>query len=103
MYVVAGGYDGTSRLSSAAVLDLNNYSNTWSAVASLPESKYGAASVPFGDTFLIVGGSDGTSDYKTILEFDPVDMDWISRTEVLQDARNGAFAVTTSADYIACT
>ena len=60
-----------------------------------------ATSVPFGDTFLLVGGSDDTYQ-KTIYEFDPVGMDWLLRPEELKEERDAAFAVTTSAEYMGC-
>ena len=63
---------------------------------SLPYPIAGAAVVPFGDTFLIVGGApDGSleTSHASILEFEPDSETWIEREETLALARRDMFAV----------
>ena len=58
--------------------------------------KYGLT-VPYGNSFLVVGGRDGlseTDDLDTILEFDPNNMAWITRPESLERPRAFHFVTT---------
>ena len=85
--VIAGGLSaGNSDLASSEVYDIE--SQTWSTGPNLPSAWYVAASVPFGDTFLVVGGDKFSgSSSNNIYEFDPAGNSWITRQEKLSLAR----------------
>ena len=57
----------------------------WLPGPPLPKSIYQGASVPFGESFLIVGGHGNENG---ILYFDPVTVQWVERTEQLAVTRN---------------
>ena len=78
--VVAGGLSSNSiDLSSSEIYDIN--SQTWSTGPNLPSAWYLSTSVPFGDTFLVVGGVSSGSRSDDIYEFDPVANTWKTRIE----------------------
>ena len=56
--------------------------------------------VPFGDTFLIVGGDNYDTASDQILQFDPDTESWIVREERLEQGRSAHFAMwVNKADY----
>ena len=64
------------------------------ASSNLPYDITTPGSVPFGRTFLLVGGKTGTSVYQgTILEFEAETENWITRSEQLGTPR-GFLGVT---------
>ena len=74
----------------------------WSPGPNLPFPLEKAASVPFGNTFLLVGGNSDRNELQTILELDIVKMKWLVRSEELVEAREGAFAALTTMGYLGC-
>ena len=82
------------------MLDLETL--VWSSGPELPYKVFAATSVPLGDRFLLVGGETYGFFLNTIYEFDPLEMDWILRTEELQEARYAPFAAIASANYLGC-
>ena len=68
-------------------------SGTWSLGPPLPSPVGGGTVVTFEDSFMIVGGSGGSGNYETVLQFDPVNMDWIVRDQTLQLGRSFSFAI----------
>ena len=76
----------------------------WSYHTSWTEYRAGGMSVPYGDTFLVVGGEISSGDYSTeILWFNLDTEAWETRPEVVpsQTAYSAAFFVPNS--YIRCT
>ena len=91
--IVAGGRTSdASNIAQTRVQIFNVETREWSEGPELPDTlKYGEA-VPYGDTFLILGGQNLDSyDVGTILEFDPLSMAWITRSEVLSLPRSFFF------------
>ena len=104
VFIVAGGYGDAGYLDSVEILELSSL--TWSQGPNLPFPIIRAASVPFGDTFLIVGGiSNGDGEeLKTILEYDPVEEIWLVRPEELSIGRDYLHAVTAvNSNFINCS
>lgn len=99
--VVAGGftYDDKVRLYdlTTEILDLETL--TWSAGPETPGGRRlsSSVSVPFGDSFVVVGG-DTFDSQRRVHQFDPVNMTWIKREETLQNDRSNhaAFIVPNS-------
>ena len=101
VYVVAGGSNYEGYPVSSEIFDLS--SQTWSPGPDLPFPVLFATSVPFGDTFLVVGGIGDGEYLQSILEFDPVANDWIVRPERLSVGRDDRPAITVvDSDYIDC-
>lgn len=82
--VVAGGDNGDFDLASSEILNLETME--WRTGPDLPGSLAAAASVPYGDTFLVVGGYH-INELDQIYQFDPENEAWIERTEKLETAR----------------
>ena len=70
----------------------------WSAGPNLPRKCAYGVSVPFEDTFLVVGGYSSVS-LDQILQFDQETETWITRTEKLATGRHyfAAFMVPDNA------
>ena len=80
-------------ISSVEILDLSSLS--WRPGPPLPRAIRGAASVQFGDSFLVVGGQDGDgASLSSVYEYNPVDEEWALRAEELSLGRRGVPAVT---------
>jgi hypothetical protein len=102
--VVAGSYADTK---SVEVLDLDE--NVWRAGPDLPVATYlhAGASVPFGDTFLIVGGyGDGLAEERkllaSIIVYDPAAEDWVTLPQQLAEPRAFFTAVLVPDDFAEC-
>ena len=72
--------------------------DTWTIGPNLPSRREGPASVPFGDRFLLIGGTDfdapeGQKELDSIVELDPVNMVWLERPEKIKIPR-GELAAT---------
>ena len=91
LMVTAGGTDALTN-----ILDLDTLE--WKTGLDLPNAAIHAASVPYKNTFLVVGGNDGGF-LDTIYEFHPETEVWITRSETLMTARHAhtAFLVPDSA------
>ena len=74
-YIVIAGGDSSDQYTSSDIFDFDTM--TWTAGPTLPNDVCYAANVQYGNTFLKVGGYCS----NTILEFDPICMDWIVRDE----------------------
>lgn len=87
---MTGGQSSFGYQSSTISLDLSN-PNQWGNEADLPQALERGASVPFRNSFLVVGGfkNEGAEYYSDfIYEFDPDDSNaWITRTERLTVGR----------------
>lgn len=97
--IVAGGLEGEDQTD---IYDFNL--GAWLPGPLLPYNMYGGESVPFMDTFLIVGGSVyGGGLLNTVLEYDPVNIAWINRTETMDDARRHFAAFMVPDGYVTCS
>ena len=85
--VVAGGYDGSFYSDVTEIFHLQT--QTWSTGDNLPVEIRDGASVPFEDSFLIVGGysSNGGGYLDTIHYFNPLLQKWETRDETMKDGR----------------
>ena len=84
---MAGGLNG-NELSSTEMLNLDS-ADQWTNGPNLPIGLRWGASVPFKDTFLIVGGLDINSNQSPyIYEYDVRNEAWIMRDERLTTARD---------------
>ncbi len=60
---------------------------------SLPHRVFGASAVPFGETFLLVGGrTDLTTKLDTIYQYEPDGDNWRLLPAKLREAREGSTA-----------
>lgn len=99
--VIAGGRnDGTSTI-------LNLDTMTYRPGPDIPNvlELYYANSVPFGNTFLMVGGTeDGISSrLNTIYEFDTTNENWIVRPETLKTGDWAMTAFMVPDTYVQCS
>lgn len=97
--VVTGGVDaGQLYLDSTEIFDLVDMS--WSAGAPLPQPIHSAAAVPYGNTFLLVGGNTGdAADLETILEYDDANGAWPPKDAKLGTARNAHVVISLPNDF----
>ena len=94
--VVAGGNDEVQSTVLSSVMMFDTATNRWADGPALPFPLTYATVVPTERSFLILGGSNYNSgDYfDTILEFDPLNMEWIVRDETLSAEGNSVYAIT---------
>ena len=97
--IVAGG----SSVSSSEVIDLNDIASGWSFTGSLPQSLGYGASVPFKDSFLIVGGFTGAQRSVHVYEFDVFADSWITRDERMATDRQVLTAFLIPDNIARCT
>ena len=93
MVVISGGFI-TGYYDSVQIYDLET--GLWRFSTSLPSDLRLGQVIPFGNTFLIFGGRQGSdSTYSTdeILEFQPDTETWIVREERMSTPRSGFYAV----------
>ena len=98
--VVAGGDFGSVLV---YIYDLTE--ETWrEALNPLPFDLWLSSVVPFGDTFLAVGGlrADGQRDDR-ILEYQPDDESWIVREERLSEPKSEMSVLFISEDKVSCS
>ena len=78
--------------------------NTWRQIEDLPHGIYYAASVPFRESFLIVGGyRSGVGHLDTIYEFDVENESWILRDEKMSEEKGYVTAMVVNAgDFPQC-
>ena len=88
--VVAGGITSSTAQSRVQIFDLET--RQWSEGPPLPSPlKYGL-SVPYGNSFLVVGGrNEQNTDVGTVYQFDPINLSWIIRPEALALPRSYFF------------
>ena len=84
--VVAGGYTSEQK-ETCDILDLETL--TWSTGPPPPGDICSSASVPYGNTFLKVGGYCS----NVVMEFDGCAMDWIVRPETYEYSYDDPTAV----------
>ena len=98
--IVAGGYPTKT----AEAFDLQE--QNWIKIPDLPvvDDLYDGSSVPFGETFLIVGGGDSGngSEQKTIIQYDPIAENWTIRQEELELERYRFTSFLVPDDYVVC-
>ena len=89
--IVAGGDENA--VDTVQIFDLST--EEWTIGAHLPYRVKDGRTVQLRDTFLIVGGIErfGGVYYDTILEFDPVSLDWVVRSETLSIPRERQFMI----------
>ena len=97
MIVIAGGDDLDM---DTLIYDIE--SDSWSEADNLPWDLSRGTAVPYGDTFLIVGGQTTNGFANGILEFDPESFGWIARPERMDFSRFAAFAVFVEDDKLSC-
>ena len=98
--VVAGGDFGSVLV---YIYDLTE--ETWrEALNPLPFDLWLSSVVPFGDTFLAVGGlrADGQRDDR-ILEYQPDDESWMVREERLSEPKSEMSVLFISEDKVSCS
>ena len=100
--ILAGGANSNS----AEAFDLQG--EKWiSGIPDLPVEfeLYDGCSVPFEDTFLIVGGYKATGPYyqKSIIAFDQAEMNWKTLDEELDVPRSEFASFLVPEDYVTCT
>ena len=100
--ILAGGYH--TRTAEAFSLQEEN----WFFIPDLPiwgYELYDGSFVPFGDTFLIVGGEDYGSGgvQNSIIQFDPFIDNWIIRKEKLKLPKYFSTSFFVPDDYVVCT
>ena len=82
--VVAGGRYLASTSNVTEILDLQTLE--WSTGDDLPDDINSGASVPFNDSFLIVGGLDADNPpVKSIYYFNPQDQKWESKNKMMKN------------------
>ena len=97
--VCAGGFGSDSEiLDTVEILNLD--SGVWrSGPGLLGGARAGMASVPFGDSFLLVGGLNAAEEaLADILEYDGTAESWISRPESIGSGRSHMAAVLVDQD-----
>ena len=72
-------------------------------VAGFPVKKWDGVSVPYKNTVLAVGGWNGTDQNNSILEWDPINEEWIQRPEVLKTARSDFTAFMIPDGVVTCS
>lgn len=90
MFVVAGGEHATTQ-----ILDLDTL--VWRDGEDLSVDY--PSHVQFGNTFLVVGGTDSDAIY----EFEPDSETWITRTERLSSEKKGFTTMMVSENVVECT
>ena len=104
---MAGGVGGYNAVGGYAVATTEIYSMAsleWRSGPPMPEQLSFGASVPYGNTFLTVGGSresDGRYS-KNIYSYDPNRSNWIKVNKELKYPRSGFVAFTTPGSILAC-
>ncbi len=98
--VVAGGFYDGQILSETEIY--NTGTGEWRAGRRLPQPLNSMASVPYGDTFLLVGGYSGRF-LNTIYQYDPTTGDWILRPERLSGNRERVGAVIAGPPVADCS
>lgn len=97
--VVAGGWDG-SRLSTSAIFNFEI--NQWRDGPSLPHGTQAPTSLPYGDSFLVIGGRTETNVYlDTIYQF-KID-GWQLWDQRLQQGRFDTVALYVDPAKLGCT
>ena len=94
---------GTPYVSTTEILDLDTLQ--WTDGPGLPFPWAYTASVPYKNTFLVIGGlgtHSGTVYSTDIYEFDPVNMNWITRSETLTQGRHSHAAFLVPDDVVNC-
>ncbi len=100
--VVAGG-DGGSRLLQSSEI-YNTGTGVWREGPPLPDAFDDMASVQYEDTFLVIGGFDGSSTrLDTIYQYDPNSESWVLRPERLASPRGAMGAVLTGPPLANCS
>ena len=77
--------------------------SAWDVGPSLPTALRGAESVQFGDSFLVLGGFNGTGYQDDIYEFDPEGMRWRQRQEKLSSTGFGLVAMIAPDYFTNCS
>lgn len=96
--LVAGG----DLESSSEFLNINTM-QTWEPRASLPYIISHGASVPYQDSFLVVGGYNAEDlDLDTIYYCDPERDAWELFNQRLEDIRSNLVAILVPDDYVMC-
>ena len=98
--IVAGGMGFTKTLKSSEELDLATL--TWSPGPDLPNPIAFGESVPFRNSFLIVGGSKGYRYFDVIYEYNPENKDWMQRPQRLKKERISFTAFLIPDDVAGC-
>jgi len=85
VYLVAGGYTGSSYLTSTELLVDGD--SSWVEAAPLPLAMSGLGTVSLDNTIISTGGMDSNNAYATILKFDPRTFSW-SQVGEMDQTRN---------------
>ena len=106
--VVSGGFDVTlAHLNITFVTDsteiLDLVSLEWTEGPKLPQALGYGSSVPFGDSFLAVGGDDGFAQSDVIYEFNSASNSWIERSEKIKTVGLYKTAFLVPNDIVNCS
>ncbi len=77
--IAAGGFaiNETGSTSAVTIIDPEAPSPSWSSVASMPQARYYIASTLLADgRFMVIGGTNGGSNYSAPLIYDPTANSW---------------------------
>ena len=97
--VLAGGKTAHNQVQ---LLDIET--RLWSDGPSLPLPSLEMASVvPYGRSFLVVGGNGQAGSQDAIFQFDPDRLEWIEREERLPAGRHGMHAVFVDEEDVSCS
>ena len=104
MVVVAGSFNIGDRRSTQ-ILDLET--GVWRMPNTFPFDVRLGTVVPYGNTFLILGGRSGgatSPDYATtsIIEFEPDSETWVVRQEHMTEQRSGHYAAFVDREHFDC-
>ena len=94
LVLVAGGQRAVEYLTEVQVYDVDE--GQWFMGPELPVKTYGAEAIQTGDSFFVIGGIKGGTNFdylSGIYEFDPVNMAWITREERMGTGRRDFFVI----------
>ena len=95
--VVTGGYvePSLSFIFSLETLE-------WRSGPDLPQPIFSGASVPYGRSFLAVGGLEGATETNGIYTFDPDEEEWVVLNRVLTTEREDQVVVVVPPGFVEC-
>ena len=73
----------------------------WRTGPTLPTSSAFSATLPLGDTFIVIGGKQRSGEgLTTVLEYDPVNEEFVVREETLSEEKWQVATVLVSPDVV---
>jgi len=99
-FIIAGGSDGSSRLSS--VITLLPGAQAWTPLASLPTPLAGAPASIVGGKIRVTGGWDGWLDRSEVLEYQPEPLNNWTTVGQLETGRAGHAVLSIGPELLPC-